>query len=150
MRHRNFGKKLGRNHNQRQALFKTLARQLFTYGALETTAAKSAAVRPYVDKLAHKILRQDLISYRDVDAAFQDRQLVNQLMTQFSAAFAGHQGAFLKEEKIKRRQGDDALIVKLSFVKPFKLQLVESKKTPEPKKTVEKKPKTVKEKETAK
>lgn len=127
MRHRNFGKKLGRTHNQRQALFKTMARQLFTYGAIETTAARSTAVKPFVEKLARQALQNNLRGRRELFAAFQDRTLVNTLSTKFAAVFADHHGTFLKEINIKRRQGDDALIVKLSLVKPFNLAPEEKK-----------------------
>src|SRR5438034_9754040 len=51
MRHRNYGRGLGRNATHRQALFRNLARALFTHGRIITTLPKAKEVRPFVEKL---------------------------------------------------------------------------------------------------
>ncbi|MEL7666175.1 MAG: 50S ribosomal protein L17 [Candidatus Shapirobacteria bacterium] len=117
MRHRVSGRKLGRNRNQRQALFRTLLRSLFTHGSIETTQAKAKAILPQAEKMAAMAVKGDLISRRKLFAVFQDRNFVNQVVAIFSQTFPNQKQNFTKLQNIKIRQGDNALIVKLSFIK---------------------------------
>jgi large subunit ribosomal protein L17 len=120
MNHRIFGKQLGRNHHERQALIKSLSKSLFTYGAIETTRAKAQLVVPTVEDLANCIMTKDVvIAQREMSKYFQDRHFVKDVYDTFKATFAGQTSNFTKFWNVKYRQGDDALIVKLSFVKPY-------------------------------
>jgi large subunit ribosomal protein L17 len=49
MRHRNSGRKLGRNASHRAALFNNLVTSLLTYGRIETTEAKAMELRSFAD-----------------------------------------------------------------------------------------------------
>jgi large subunit ribosomal protein L17 len=49
MRHRNSGRKLGRNASHRNALFNNLVTSLLTYGRIETTEAKAKELRSFAD-----------------------------------------------------------------------------------------------------
>src|SRR3982751_809060 len=49
MRHRNSGRKLGRNASHRAALFNNLVTSLLTYGRIETTEAKAKELRGFAD-----------------------------------------------------------------------------------------------------
>jgi large subunit ribosomal protein L17 len=121
MKHRIFGKQLGRNHNQRQALLRGLVKSMFTYGQIETTAAKAKSVIPLVERISSVIVsKPDLIARRELFKYLQDRFWVNNVFSVFKTTFANQKSNFTKTTKIKRRQGDDALIVNLSFVKPIK------------------------------
>jgi large subunit ribosomal protein L17 len=51
VRHRVYGKHLGRNKNQRSALFKSLVRSLFIHQSIETTEPKAKAIKPLVDRI---------------------------------------------------------------------------------------------------
>ena len=51
MRHRVYGKHLGRNKDQRKLLFKGLIYSLFSYGTIQTSEAKSKAIKGMVDKV---------------------------------------------------------------------------------------------------
>jgi len=123
MLHRISGKKLGRTRNQRQALFKGLSRAIFTYGSIETTEAKAKASIPMIEKLANTAVVGDLNAKRELFAAFQDRRFVNSVVAQMQQVFGDQKSNFTVIKRVKRRQGDDALIVKLSFVKPYALDL---------------------------
>jgi len=121
MRHRIFGKQLGRNHNQRQALLRGLVKNMFTHGKIETTEAKAKSVIPLVEKLSSVIVsKPDIIARRELFKYLQDRFWVNNVFTVFKTTFTDQKSNFTKTTKIKRRQGDDALVVSLSFVKPIK------------------------------
>jgi large subunit ribosomal protein L17 len=120
MNHRIFGKQLGRNHHERQALIKSLSKSLFTYGAIETTRAKAQLVIPTVEDLANCIMTKDvIIAQREMAKYFQDRNFVKDVYDTFKSVFSGQTSNFTKFWNVKLRQGDDALIVKLSFVKPY-------------------------------
>jgi len=121
MRHRISGKILSRTHHQRQALLKSLARALFTHGSIKTTEAKSKAVIPLIAKICRWAQKTDLVSRRRIFALFQDRKLTNKIVTAVNQAFADRQSNFTITKRFKKRQGDDALIVKLQFTKPYNL-----------------------------
>lgn len=124
MNHRKAGKKLSRNTHERQALFKSLAKSVFTYGAIETTHAKAKSVISLIEKLAHSIITKDqLIAQRQLSRYFQDRNFVKNVYSTFKSVFEGQTSNFTKIWKVKYRQGDDALIVKLAFVKPYSLNI---------------------------
>lgn len=144
MRHRNSGKKLGRNHNQRKALLKGLARSIFLHGSIETTKARATAVSPLVDKICHWAKNDSLVNRRQIFAYFQDQTLVNAIVEKVKSVFVDHQGSFLTSVLIKRRQGDDALVVKLSLAKPFTLILEKPPVEKKEKKEEKKETKTVK------
>lgn len=154
MRHRVFGKKLGRNHNQRQALFRNLTKSMFTYGSIETTDAKAKAVISTVERLSAWIMNKpELDAKRELFKVLQDQKWVNSAVANFKSVYLGQDSNFTKVTKIKRRQGDDALIVKLSFTKkvdllpvaPKKEEKPVAKKITAPKKKAAAKVKTVKE-----
>ncbi len=141
MLHRISGKKLGRTSNQRKALFNGLAKSLFTYGSIETTNAKAKAVIPLVERLANKAIKGDLNAHRQLFVVFQDRHFVGAVVAKMKEVFGTQTSNFTVVKKVKHRQGDDALIVKLSLVKPYSLDLskkaevkTEEKATKAPKK----------------
>ncbi|HPD44578.1 MAG TPA: L17 family ribosomal protein [Candidatus Woesebacteria bacterium] len=120
MKHRISGKKLGRNTNQRKALWLNQVRSMFIYGKIKTTSAKSKSVLPVIEKLGTVIMTQpDLIARRALFRYLQDRTWVNNVYDQFRKVFDGRTANFTKITRIKRRWGDDALIVELSFIKPI-------------------------------
>lgn len=118
MRHRVFGKKLGRNYDERRSLLKSLTKSMFTHGAIETTEAKVKAVIPMVERLASTIVsKEELTAKRELFKVLQDQHWVNRVVANFKSVFGDQKSNFTTTQKIKRRFGDDALIVKLSFVK---------------------------------
>jgi large subunit ribosomal protein L17 len=141
MRHRVFGKKLGRTHNQRQALLKNLTRSIFIHGSIKTTNAKAKAVHSLIEKLSTKIITKDeLIAKRELFKILQDQTWVNNVVSEFKKVFGDQSSNFTKIEKLKFRYGDDSLIVRLSFVKPIKFLVkkeVEEKKDKKGKKIKE-------------
>lgn len=124
MNHRKFGIKLGRNRREREALFKSLVRSVFTHGAIETTDAKARSVISIIEKLANHIVTKDiLIAQRELSTYIQDKLVVSQIYHSFKETFVDQTSNFTKIFKVKIRQGDDALVVKLTFVKPYKMEV---------------------------
>ena len=146
MRHRMVGKKLSRNFNERKALLKSLTKAMFTHGSIETTEAKVKAIVPMVENLANIIIsKEELIAKRELFKILQDQHWVNRVVANFKSVFGDQKSNFTTIKKIKHRFGDDALIVKFSFVKVvnFQPEKVEVAKK-EVKKTIAKKEKTPK------
>ena len=64
MRHRVYGRKLGRKTNHRKAMFRNMAVALFTHGQITTTVPKAKALRPFVEKLITMAKKGDLHNRR--------------------------------------------------------------------------------------
>ena len=147
MKHRIFGKKLGRNHNERKALFNAQTRSMFIHGSIQTTEAKAKAIVSIIESLSnHIITKPELTVKRELFRYLQDQNWVNNVVKKFQEVFGQQSSNFTQITKVKRRFGDDALIVKLSFVKPIKFEKTNAKKIVEkvdkknpPKKSVVKK-----------
>ncbi len=120
MKHRVFGRKLNRDYDHRRALFKNLARAFFiNQGKIKTTLAKAKAVQPLIERMITKAKKGDLVARRWLFRYFQDQHLVNQVVKRFGARFKKRDGGYTRIVKIKRRQGDDAIIVRLELVEPI-------------------------------
>lgn len=129
MRHRIQGKKLGRNTHQRQALFRSQLRSFFLHGAITTTSAKAAALRPVIRRHLRYLYTNSLNARRRFFESINDRLYISRLFTQFNSTFTPADAPnVLRTVKIARRLGDDSLMVKVSLAKPFKLDLAPTPK----------------------
>jgi len=117
MRHRISGYHLGRTTNQRKNLYRSQLRSLFTHGYIKTTVTKAKSIAPLAEKIALSAVKADLNSRRYIFTFFQDRNVVNRIVTAFSTTFPGQTQNFTQLKNVKYRQGDNALIVRLSFIK---------------------------------
>ncbi len=120
MRHRISGYHLGRTTNQRKNLYRSQLRSLFTHGFINTTVAKAKSILPLAEKIAVAAVKADLNSRRYIFTFFQDRNVVNNIVNVFTSTFSGQTQNFTQMSNVKYRQGDNALIVRLSFVKDVK------------------------------
>lgn len=64
MRHRVYGRKLGRKTNHRIAMFRNMAVALFTHGQITTTVPKAKSLRPFVERLITMAKKGDLHNRR--------------------------------------------------------------------------------------
>ena len=151
MKHRIFGKKLGRNHNQRKALINSLVKSLFTHGCIQTTKAKAELVIPAIESLSTKIMtKPELMAKRELFKILQRQAWVNNVVAKMKEVFATQTSNFTKVSNIKRRYGDDSLIVKLEFVKPVKFETKKAKPVVEKTKAKTQKSKVVNKKSSKK
>ncbi len=119
MRHRIKGKKLGRVSKQRTALFKNQLRSLLIHGSIRTTYAKAKALIPLVEKFCHQAVKADLSGKRYMYRYLQDRTWVSQVEKAILTSFPDTKSNFTRLVKTGNRLGDDAVMAKLSFVKPI-------------------------------
>ena len=126
MRHRVYGKKLGRNKNQRSGLFKSLVQSLFTYGTIETSEAKAKAIKGMVDKIINLA---------------KDKKIYSLGLTKDSLAKLGNRtSGYTSLVKLGTRLGDQTMMVRMSLIGAGELKPIEKKKEIPKKKVAPKKP----------
>ena len=125
MRHRNSGRKLGRNSSHRAALFNNLVTSLLTYGRIETTEAKAKDLRGFADAtITWGVSVHELIAKGDkvtpaekakiVHARRMARQTVktrdalDRLFSEIGPHFASRKGGYTRILKTRVRKGDAA------------------------------------------
>jgi large subunit ribosomal protein L17 len=125
MRHRNSGRKLGRNASHRAALFNNLVTSLLTHGRIETTEAKAKELRSYADAtISWGISVHALVAKGDqatkeerakiVHARRMARQTVKtpdalqRLFSEIGPHFASRKGGYTRLLKTRVRKGDAA------------------------------------------
>ncbi|HET9620288.1 MAG TPA: 50S ribosomal protein L17 [Kofleriaceae bacterium] len=125
MRHRNSGRKLGRNASHRAALFNNLVTSLLTHGRIETTEAKAKELRSFADSTislgisVHALVAKgDQASKEEraqiVHARRQARKTVktavalDRLFGELGPHFASRKGGFTRLLKTRVRKGDAA------------------------------------------
>jgi large subunit ribosomal protein L17 len=124
MRHRVAGKKLNRAPDQRLALRRALVTELFRHGAIQTTEAKSDAVRGMAEKLITTAKRSlaandpiKVVNARRLAAAqLYGTEIVKKLFDELAPKFAERVGGYTRVYKLGRRHGDAASMVQLELV----------------------------------
>ena len=123
MRHRVYGKKLGRNGGERKALKLALTLALLEHGRIRTTRAKADFVRANVEKLITLAKRSKAGDAAGVVHAQRlaasrlnnDRELVHKLFTEIAPRFENRPGGYTRIYKIEPRSGDRAEMVLLEL-----------------------------------
>ena len=107
MKHRVFGRKLGRNKDERRRLFTKLVRAIFEKGRIRTTLAKAKAVQPMVEKHVTRAKASKTAGGR----------------------FAARSSGYTRIVKLGKRSGDAAEMVFLEFVdpEPAKIEVIKPK-----------------------
>lgn len=108
MRHRNAGKKLGRDTAHRTALFRNMAKSLITYERIRTTETKAKELRKVVDKLITLALKNDLPARRQAYKVLGNHGLVKKLFDEIGPRFAGVPGGFTRVVKLGLPRPGDA------------------------------------------
>jgi len=133
MRHQVKGKKLGRNSGQRKALFKSLINSLVLREEIKTTETKAKAIRGLVDKLITKGKAGTLHARRLIAAFLANQKAVNKIVDELSPRFKARPGGFTRMVRLGKRQGDNAMMVKLELVeKKEPKKKKKGRKTPKP------------------
>ena len=128
-RHRLNGRKLGRNTNQRKALFKGLLNSLIIQEELKTTQTKAKAVQRLFDQLVTKAKPSTVHARRLLHAFLGNKRSVNKLVDDLTKRFGQRQSGFTRVTKLGLRRGDNAQIVKLELVDKSSSDSNQAKKT---------------------
>jgi large subunit ribosomal protein L17 len=133
MRHRNSGRKLGRNAPHRAALFNNLVTSLFTYGRIETTEAKAKELRSFADSTitwgisvhslvakgeqATKEERAQIVhAHRMARKTVMTPEALKRLFHEIGPHFATRKGGFTRVLKTRVRKGDAAPMALIELV----------------------------------
>ncbi len=123
MRHQVAGKKLNRSKGARNALRRTLIKQLFTHERIQTTEAKAAAIRGEAEKMIttarnsiEKNEAEKVAARRLIAAKLSDHAVVNKLFDEIAPRFVGRPGGYTRVMKLGPRLGDAANMVLLELV----------------------------------
>lgn len=123
MRHRVYGKKLGRNKNERSALFKSLLQELFLHGSITTTEGKAKAIKGLVDKIIN--LAKNKNSQRLLQFYFANKALRDRLIKEISPKLAGRVSGYTSQIRIGVRAGDNTRLVKMILIGAEELKPME-------------------------
>jgi large subunit ribosomal protein L17 len=123
MRHKVAGKRLSRSKGHRQALRRTMVKQLFEHERIRTTRAKAEAVRGHAEKLITLAKRgnaaegSEVVHVRRLAAArLQDKEAVTKLFDDIAPRFENRQGGYTRMTKLGARKGDSAEMVILELI----------------------------------
>lgn len=116
MRHRNSGKRLGRNTSHRNAMMRNMVTSLFEHEKITTTDARAKELRPMAEKLVTLAKRGDLHARRLVGEVVRDRQTVAKLFERIAPRYAERPGGYFRIIKLGHRLGDNAALSMIAFV----------------------------------
>ena len=126
MRHRKRGRKLGRQTGPRNALRRTLIKQLFLNERIRTTRAKAEAIRPQAEKLITLAKKGNaaeadnphyLVHARRLAAArLSDPYVVQILFDEIAPRYTERPGGYTRMLKLGPRFGDASDMVLLELV----------------------------------
>ncbi|MBI3363205.1 MAG: 50S ribosomal protein L17 [Chloroflexi bacterium] len=123
MRHKVFGRKLGRPSDQRVALRRNLITELFAHGRIRTTEAKAKAVRGEAEKIITLAKRgvkageAKAVNARRLAAArLNDSEALKKLFDDYAPRYAERPGGYTRIVRLGQRLGDAAKMVLLELV----------------------------------
>ncbi len=108
MRHGNKHRKLGREHEHRQAMLANMACSLIEHEQIKTTLPKAKELKPYVEKLITLGKRGDLHARRLVMAKIKQEPAVKKLFESLGERYRERQGGYTRVLRAGFRYGDMA------------------------------------------
>ena len=116
MRHHSTIKKFGREKNVRNALMRSLARNLIRDEKITTTLAKAKALRPYVEKLVTKARSGSVASRRLVMSRIGVGDESKKLVDTLALKYKSRAGGYTRITKLPLRKLDAAAMAVIEFV----------------------------------
>lgn len=124
MRHKIFGKQLGRSSGHRNMLRRNLITQLFQHERITTTRAKAEAIRGAAEHMitqakraaAHADPGRHIHIRRLLNGRLNDPDVVRKLFDVFAPRYAERPGGYTRMYKLGFRKGDAAEMVILELV----------------------------------
>ncbi len=110
-------RKIGRETRQRHSVFAGLTVDTILNESITTTEAKAKEVRKFVDKMITYGKRGTLVSRRKALAfVYNNQECVDKVFNELAPRYENRNGGYTRIIKLKERQGDDALEVRLELV----------------------------------
>jgi large subunit ribosomal protein L17 len=108
VRHRNSGRKLGRNSAHRTAMYRNLAASLLRHETVRTTLPKAKELRRVVEPLITMAKEDGVSRRRRAFSRLRDDVAVGKLFTELGPRFKSRPGGYLRILKMGWRAGDSA------------------------------------------
>lgn len=116
MRHRQKGRKLGRNWEHRKAMVRNLSRALVEQEQIRTTEPKAKELRRLTDRLVSYGLEDTVHARRKAYRILEDRTLVKKLFDEIAPRFTDRPGGYTRIVKLAEpRKGDAAPMAVVEF-----------------------------------
>jgi large subunit ribosomal protein L17 len=116
MRHRNSGKRLGRNTSHRTAMMRNMVTSLFEHEKITTTDARAKELRPMAEKLITLAKRGDLHARRLATEVVRDSKTVAKLFERIAPRYAERPGGYIRIIKLGHRLGDNAALSMITLI----------------------------------
>jgi large subunit ribosomal protein L17 len=117
MAHRIDGRKLGREHGPRMALYRNLVVSVLRYEQVKTTEAKAKEVRGQIERMITLARDGSVDARRRVVAELPNEPLVvDKLFREIAPKYAGRTSGFTRIVRLGQRTGDAAPIVQIELV----------------------------------
>ncbi len=116
MRHHNSVRKFGREKTQRQALMRSLARNLIRDNQIKTTTAKAKELRPFVEKLITRAKVNTVASRRIIMTRIQGAPEVKKLFETIAPKYIDRKGGYTRIVGIPARDLDGSPMSVIQFV----------------------------------
>ncbi len=116
MRHHSVKRKFGREKDQRNALMRSLARNLINQNRITTTLPKAKELRPFVEKLVTKAKTGTLASRRLVISKVGGIKETKTLFDTIAPKYKDRKGGYTRIIKISRRALDAAPMAMIEFI----------------------------------
>jgi large subunit ribosomal protein L17 len=110
------GRRLGRSTNQRKALFRNLATELFRHSKIRTTEARAKAIQPIAERLVTLARRGDLHARRQAARELTDPQVLQKLFDEIGPSLESRNGGYTRIYKLGPRRGDAANMALIELV----------------------------------
>lgn len=116
MRHRNAGRRLGRDMSHRKATMKSLAIALFHHNAIETGHLKAKELRIFAEPIITLAKVDTVANRRRAFAKLRDKEAVAKLFNTIGPAFAERPGGYTRILRTGNRLGDASPQARIELV----------------------------------
>lgn len=121
MRHQRRGRKLGREKNQRRALFKTMLGSLIMQEKIKTTEAKAKELKSKIDRIINNAKKAGASKEKKVTAMrylakYIPQNATRKLTGDFIGKFEKRNSGYTRVIRLARRKSDGARIAIIEFV----------------------------------
>jgi large subunit ribosomal protein L17 len=110
------GRKFSRKRDQRKALLKELARQLFLREKIKTTEARAKELKRFAEKFVTRAKKADLASRRYL-LRFFAKNIVKKLIDEIAPRYKERKGGYTRIIKLSRRKSDGAKMAIIELLK---------------------------------
>ncbi len=116
MRHRSKTTKLGREKQERDAMFRSLVISLISNHSIRTTREKAKQARRLAEKVITLSKKGDLHSRRLAYSLLGDNKTVKKLWDEVAAIYKDREGGYTRILNLGKRKGDGANVCMLEMV----------------------------------